>query len=64
MKKPRVPTESVCFRLPAEQVAVLKRTARRRAIDEDKDIAYTDLCREAIVRMFPLEEERILNSQH
>lgn len=44
------------IRVPAAVLEHVKQLARKRAAEFREDVAYTDLLREAIVRMYPLED--------
>ena len=53
MSKARTQTVPICFRVPAARLETLKRLARKRAIEQDRDVLFTDLCREALDLAFP-----------
>ena len=53
MKYPKgTKTFPVSVRLSEEQVLSLKRMARNLAVKEDRDVAYQDLIREAVEKVY------------
>lgn len=56
-ERKQVETRTCAIRLPMPLLDYLKRLARRRAMEENVDVTYGDLVREACSKMFPLEEE-------
>lgn len=50
MRKETVP---ICFRVPASKLEWLKSLARQRAVEQSRDVSYTDLCRDALDIAFP-----------
>jgi len=47
-------TSPVQLRIDDDVIDHIKRMARMRAVDEDKDIDWRDLIREAIYQVYPL----------
>ena len=57
MKHNQDDTIPVCVRLPKARVAALKRLARERAVELDRDVHYTDFIRQALDQAFPLKTQ-------
>ena len=55
MKHNQEGTVPVCVRIPVARVAALKRRARERAVELDRDVHYTDFIRQALDQVFPPE---------
>lgn len=55
MRKPKTQTAPICLRVPVERLETLKRIARARAVEQDRDVQFTDLVREALEKAFPME---------
>ena len=51
----KMQTAPICLRVTVGRLESLKRLARLRAVREGRDVALTDLVREAIDKAFPLE---------
>ena len=57
MKHNQDDTIPVCVRLPKARVAALKRLARERAVELDRDVHYTDFIRQALEQAYPPEAQ-------
>ncbi len=54
LKKPDLEAQPVSIRLLKGQIEHLRRIARQRAIDDDKDVSYSDLIRTAVDKTYPM----------
>ena len=65
MKRIKTPTAPICLRVPAERLESLKRLARQRALEQDRDVPFTDLVREALDMAFPMvTRNEVMSNRH
>jgi hypothetical protein len=55
MSKTKQETAPICVRVPRTRLEWLKRLARARAVEQDRDVEFTELVREALDKVFPME---------
>ena len=52
----KLETYPICVRIPKRNLEHMHRLARKMAAEQDRDITFHDLIRDAVSRMYPIEE--------